>query len=165
MPTLAELRQLPLRPCVGVTLFNAQGLVFTGKRLDTAVEAWQMPQGGIDKGEDALTAAFRELEEETGVTQARLLAEMPGTIDYDLPDELLGKALKGKYSGQQQNWFAMLFEGADADINIATEHPEFGEWRWLPLEELPNVIVPFKKALYSHVVEAFLPVRDALLTS
>lgn len=163
MASLDELRQLPLRPCVGITLFNAQGLVFTGKRLDTSVEAWQMPQGGIDKGEAAQAAAFRELEEETGVTRATVLAEMPGTIDYNLPDELLGVALRGKYSGQRQNWFAMLHEGGDAEINIATEHPEFGEWRWLPLEQLPEMIVPFKKELYAHVVAAFIPVRDALI--
>lgn len=163
MPSLEELRKLPLRPCVGIALFNPQGLVFTGKRIDTEVEAWQMPQGGIDEGEDPEAAAFRELAEETGITRARVLAEMPGTIDYDLPDELLGKALKGKYRGQRQNWFAMLHEGQDAEINIATAHPEFEEWRWLPLEQLPEVIVPFKRALYLQVVQAFIPVRDRLL--
>ncbi|MGB0919982.1 MAG: RNA pyrophosphohydrolase [Alphaproteobacteria bacterium] len=161
--TMDELRALPLRPCVGVTLFNAQGLVFTGKRLDTAVEAWQMPQGGIDPGEAPLAAALRELEEETGVTQATVLAQMPGTVDYNLPDELLGVALKGQYSGQRQHWFAMRFDGHDDDVNIATQEPEFGEWRWLPLEQLPDVIVPFKQDLYRHVVRAFIPVRDQLI--
>ena len=163
MPSLEELRKLPLRPCVGITLFNPQGLVFTGKRIDTTIEAWQMPQGGIDKGEDAKAAAFRELEEETGVTKARVIAEMPGALDYNLPDDLLGVALKGKYRGQRQNWFAMLYEGDDAEINIETAHPEFDEWQWLPLERLPDVIVPFKKELYVKIVKAFLPVRNTLI--
>lgn len=162
---LETLRQLPLRPCVGITLFNAEGLVFTGKRLDTSVEAWQMPQGGIDEGEAAEAAAFRELEEETGITSARILEKMPDYVDYNLPDELLGKALRGKYRGQRQEWYAMAFEGDEAEVNIVTEHQEFGEWRWLPLEELPHVIVPFKKAVYEQVVTAFTPLRNRLFGS
>ena len=150
---------LPYRPCAGVMLINADGKVFVGQRMDSALEAWQMPQGGIDPGEDAQTAALRELGEETGVApeRAELIAEAPGEFTYDLPPELIGKVWKGKWRGQRQRWFLYRFLGTDADIDIATEHQEFRAWRWLDPADLPSMIVPFKKALYQDVLAAFAP--------
>lgn len=147
----------PYRPGVGIVLFNAQGLVFTAKRIDTKEAAWQFPQGGIDEGEDPCTAAFRELEEETGTNKAELLAESRSWISYDLPHDMADRCWKARFRGQKQKWFAFKFLGTDADINIHTEHPEFSEWRWLPLAEVPSLIVPFKKPLYEQVVAEFLP--------
>ena len=148
---------LPYRPCAGVMLINREGQVFVGQRLDSTVEAWQMPQGGIDDGEDALAAAIRELGEETGVApdKVELLAEAPDELTYDLPEELIGKIWKGKYRGQRQRWFLFRFLGSDDDIDIATAHPEFRAWRWLDPRDLPAVIVPFKQALYEQVLAAF----------
>ncbi|RZM34317.1 MAG: RNA pyrophosphohydrolase [Sphingomonas sp.] len=148
---------LPYRPCAGVMLINADGKVFVGQRMDSTLEAWQMPQGGIDPGEDAQTAALRELGEETGVApeHAELIAEAPGEFTYDLPPELIGKVWKGKWRGQRQRWFLYRFLGTDADIDIATEHQEFRAWRWLDPADLPSMIVPFKKALYQDVLAAF----------
>ena len=148
---------LPYRPCAGVMLLNAHGQVFVGQRLDSTLEAWQMPQGGIDDGEDALTAAIRELGEETGIApdKVELLAEAPDELTYDLPEELVGKIWKGKYRGQRQRWFLFRFVGSDDDIDIATAHPEFRAWRWLDPRDLPAVIVPFKQALYRQVLAAF----------
>lgn len=148
---------LPYRPCAGVMLLNAQGEVFVGQRLDTTLEAWQMPQGGIDDGEDALAAAIRELGEETGVApdKVELIAEAPGEFYYDLPEEMIGKIWKGKWRGQRQRWFLFRFLGSDDDIDIATEHQEFRAWRWLAPHDLPATIVPFKKALYDQVLAAF----------
>ncbi|MEG3164157.1 RNA pyrophosphohydrolase [Sphingomonas sp. PB2P19] len=150
---------LPYRPCAGVMLINAEGRVFVGQRVDTTLEAWQMPQGGIDPGEDAQAAALRELGEEAGVAphHVELVAEAPGEFTYDLPPELIGKVWKGKWRGQQQRWFLYRFLGTDADIDIATEHQEFRAWRWLDPRDLPSVIVPFKKALYEQVLAAFAP--------
>ncbi len=150
---------LPYRPCAGVMLINADGKVFVGQRMDSALEAWQMPQGGIDPGEDAQTAALRELGEETGVAaeHAEPIAEAPGEFTYDLPPELIGKVWKGKWRGQRQRWFLYRFLGTDADIDIATEHQEFRAWRWLDPADLPSMIVPFKKALYQDVLAAFAP--------
>ncbi len=150
---------LPYRPCAGVMLINADGKVFVGQRMDSALEAWQMPQGGIDPGEDAQTAALRELGEETGVAaeHAELIAEAPSEFTYDLPPELIGKVWKGKWRGQRQRWFLYRFLGTDADIDIATEHQEFRAWRWLDPADLPSMIVPFKKALYQDVLAAFAP--------
>ncbi|TXC70720.1 RNA pyrophosphohydrolase [Sphingomonas ginsenosidivorax] len=150
---------LPYRPCAGVMLINADGKVFVGQRVDSTLEAWQMPQGGIDPGEDAQTAALRELGEETGVApeHAELVAEAPGEFTYDLPPELIGKVWKGKWRGQRQRWFLYRFLGTDADIDIATEHQEFRAWRWLDPADLPAMIVPFKKALYEDVLAAFAP--------
>ncbi len=150
---------LPYRPCAGVMLVNRDGLVFVGQRCDSTLEAWQMPQGGIDPGEAALDAAVRELFEETGVTadHAELIAEAPGSFTYDLPDELVGKVWKGKWRGQVQRWFLFRFTGQDHDIDIATPHPEFRAWRWIDPEELPHLIVPFKRALYQDVLAAFRP--------
>ena len=148
---------LPYRPCAGVMLVNREGLVFVGQRLDSTLEAWQMPQGGIDPGEDALTAATRELWEETGVApdKVELVAEAPGEFTYDLPPELIGKVWKGKWRGQVQRWFLFRFLGEDKEVDIRTPHPEFRAWRWIEPAELPRVIVPFKRQLYEDVLAAF----------
>ena len=147
---------LPYRPGVGVMLFNDKGLVFVGQRLDSRLDAWQMPQGGIDDGEDPLPAAFRELEEETGIAPhlAELTAETPDWHYYDLPEELIGKLWKGRYAGQRQKWYAMRFLGADGDVMIATKHPEFSAWRWADAGELVELAVPFKRELYADVIAA-----------
>ncbi len=148
---------LPYRPCVGVMLINADGLIFAGQRLDSSVAAWQMPQGGIDDGEKPRLAALRELWEETGVTAdlVEKLAKTEDWVTYDLPPELLGKVWGGKYRGQRQKWFLYRFIGRDDQINIATEHPEFSEWRWIGADEMIASIVPFKRAVYEEVVRAF----------
>ncbi len=149
---------LPYRPCVGVVLANAQGFVFTGERLDTP-GAWQMPQGGIDKGESPESAALRELQEETGVPAhlARIEAETSEWITYDLPDHLVGRLWKGKYRGQKQKWFLVRFSGHDSDIDIAQDHPEFARWRWSTADQVVDDIVPFKRTVYEQVITAFAP--------
>lgn len=136
-------------------LLNSDGLVFVGQRLDMKEPAWQMPQGGIDPGESPREAALRELEEEVGTNHAEIIGERSDWLNYDLPDALLGTAWNGKYRGQTQRWFAMRFAGKDSDINIETEHPEFGVWRWLPMSDLVASIVPFKRDLYQQVVDGF----------
>ncbi len=148
---------LPYRPCAGVMLMNRDGRVFVGQRLDSTLEAWQMPQGGIDPGEAAIDAAVRELREETGVMadKVRLIAEAPDELFYDLPDDMVGKIWKGKWRGQRQRWFLFAFDGTDADIDIATPEPEFRAWRWSDPADLPTMIVPFKKSLYEAVLAAF----------
>jgi putative (di)nucleoside polyphosphate hydrolase len=148
---------LPYRPCVGIMLLNKQNLVFTASRIDQMVEAWQMPQGGIDDGEAPYEAALRELEEEISVppSHVSLLAESRDWLTYDLPPELVGKVWKGKYRGQKQKWFAFRFTGQDSVINLETKHPEFDAWKWLPMTELPDMIVPFKRTLYVQLVDEF----------
>jgi putative (di)nucleoside polyphosphate hydrolase len=146
---------LPYRPCVGIMLINREGLVFVGRRIDQTVEGWQMPQGGIDDGETPAAAALRELEEETGTGKATILAEMDEWLTYDLPSHLLGTAFHGRYRGQRQKWFAMRFTGEDGDIDIKTAEPEFAAWKWLALEALPRLIVPFKRDTYAKVIAAF----------
>jgi len=146
---------LPYRPCVGVMLINAEGLVFVGRRIDQTIEGWQMPQGGIDLGESPQQAAMRELKEEIGTNKAEFLREMDGWLDYDLPAHLVGVALKGRYRGQRQKWLAMRFTGKDKDIDVNTDEPEFAEWKWLAMEALPRMIVPFKRDTYTKVIEAF----------
>jgi len=157
--TADEIAALPYRRNVGVMLVNAAGEAFVGQRLDSDVPAWQMPQGGIDKGEDAKSAALRELEEETGVAadKGSMVAESAEWMTYDLPHEIVPKIWKGCYRGQAQKWFLMRFTGDDSDINIAVEQPEFSEWRWLPVDALVDNIVPFKRAVYEAVVAEFKP--------
>ncbi|WP_302480130.1 RNA pyrophosphohydrolase [Sphingomonas bacterium] len=148
---------LPYRAAAGIMLLNRARQVFVGQRIDTALEAWQMPQGGIDPGEDALAAALRELEEETGVPPGKveLVAQAPDELLYDLPPELVGKVWKGRYRGQRQRWFLFRLTGTDADVNLATPHPEFRAWRWAAPDELDALIVPFKRQLYAQVLAAF----------
>lgn len=148
---------LPYRPCVGVTLINPAGLIFAGRRLDSTADAWQMPQGGIDEGEKPRAAALRELEEETGikVDRVKFLAKTHRWLTYDLPPELLGLVWGGKYRGQRQKWFLFRFDGDDAEVDIAKEHPEFAAWRWIGAEELLASIVPFKRDVYARVIQSF----------
>lgn len=148
---------LPYRPCVGVVLINAAGLIFAGQRLDNRGDAWQMPQGGIDDGEKPREAALRELWEETGVSADRVdfIGKTHGWVTYDLPAELLGKVWGGKYRGQRQKWFLYRYLGTDDQVNIATAHPEFGAWRWIGAAEMVASIVPFKRAVYEEVVRSF----------
>jgi len=146
---------LPYRPAVGVMLLNRQGMIFVGKRIDQTVEGWQMPQGGIDDGEAPRQAALRELKEEAGTDRAEIVAEMDDWITYDLPAHLVGVAFHGKFRGQRQKWFALRFTGSDGDIDLHAHEPEFSAWKWLALEELPRVIVPFKRDSYAKVIDAF----------
>ncbi len=146
---------LPYRPCVGMMLFNREGQVFVGKRIDQTLEAWQMPQGGIDEGESPPAACFRELEEEVGTRRAEILREHPDWLTYELPPHLVGFALEGKYRGQKQKWFALRLLGPDSEINIETPHQEFSDWKWVPIGELMRLIVPFKRDIYAKVVTAF----------
>ena len=146
---------LPYRPSVGMMVLNDRGQVFVGKRIDQTVEAWQMPQGGIDEGEDPRTAALRELEEEIGARNFEFLREHPEWLTYELPDRLVGVAWKGRYRGQKQKWFALRFTGTDSEINLETPHQEFSEWRWVPVDDLLGLIVPFKRETYARVVADF----------
>lgn len=148
---------LPYRACAGVVLMNAHGRVFAGHRIDNPADAWQMPQGGIDAGEDPRAAALRELWEETGIDPAlcEIVAESPDWICYDLPPELVGKVWKGRYGGQRQKWFLVRYDGTDAQIGIATEHPEFDDWRWMTPAEIEAKIVPFKRDVYRQVFRLF----------
>jgi len=146
---------LPYRPCAGVVLINDAGLVFAGQRINKA-DAWQMPQGGIDDGESPREAALRELVEEVGTDRGDVLAETSDWLVYDLPVELVGKALKGRYRGQRQKWFAVRFTGDDRDIDVAgVHHPEFAAWKWMRSDELAACIVSFKRDIYLKVFEEF----------
>ena len=146
---------LPYRRGVGIVLFNAKGEVFVAQRLDSPGPAWQMPQGGIDKGETPLEAAWRELHEETGISSAAYLAESKNWLRYDLPPKLAATLWKGKYRGQEQKWFAFRFLGKETEINIEGDHPEFSAWKWADFRDVPELIVPFKRSLYQQVVLAF----------
>ena len=148
---------LGYRPCAGVMLLNREGRVFVGQRLDSKLEAWQMPQGGIDPGEDPYAAAVRELGEETGVAPelVELIAEAPDELTYDLPEELIGKVWKEDWRGQRQRWFLFRFLGEDSQVDIGTAHPEFRAWRWVDPAELPDIIVPFKRDLYAELLNVF----------
>jgi putative (di)nucleoside polyphosphate hydrolase len=146
---------LPYRPAVGMMLLNRDGLVFVGKRIDQTQEAWQMPQGGIDAGEDPKAAALRELEEEIGTRNVELLREHPGWLLYDLPTHLLGVAWEGKYRGQRLKWLALRFLGHDSEINVATSHAEFSEWKWLKSADVLQFVVPFKRDVYAAALAAF----------
>ena len=169
-PVKAE--DLPYRPCVGVMILNREGLVWAGRRIsegnseyDGSPQLWQMPQGGIDRGEDPQAAAYRELYEETGMRTVTLLAQSRDWIDYDLPAHLIGIGLKGKYRGQTQRWFAFRFEGDESEIAInpppGGHEPEFDAWEWKPMTALPQLIVPFKRAVYDQVVAEFQHLASA----
>ena len=157
---------LPYRPCVGLAVFNAEGRVFVGRRLGgpehvDATHSWQMPQGGIDEGEDPYEAALRELYEETNIRSIRKLGEIEGWLTYDIPRDIAGQAWKGKYRGQKQKWYALRFTGDEREIDIASpaggaHKPEFVEWRWEKLENTPELIVPFKRSVYDDVVKNFI---------
>jgi putative (di)nucleoside polyphosphate hydrolase len=159
-------QDLPYRPCVGIALFNRDGLVWAGRRSDDDAEGegeghwWQMPQGGLDEGEDPQKAALRELYEETSVRHASLIEATPGWLTYDLPPELIATSWNGRYRGQKQKWFALRFEGSDSEIDVLAPgggkyKAEFSAWRWERLERLPDLIVPFKRGVYEQVVTAF----------
>lgn len=152
MPSASD---LPYRPCVGIMLFNRDGKVFVGKRIDQTVEGWQMPQGGIDEGETPRQAVLRELLEETGTDKAEILAEKDGWVNYDLPPHLVGVAFHGRFRGQTQKWFALRFTGRDADINLTAHEPEFSAYQWVTLADLPGLIVPFKRDTYRAVIAEF----------
>jgi putative (di)nucleoside polyphosphate hydrolase len=169
-PTIAQTdiypAPLPLRPCVGVVLFNAEGLVWVGRhqprwarlRDDFGDTFWQLPQGGIEPREPSREAAFRELWEETGVRNATLIGEIPGWLTYELPRELLGVALKGKFAGHRLRWYAMRFDGIDSEIDISGRggnRPEFDAWQWVPLADVPRLAVDFRRSVYEEVVQEF----------
>jgi putative (di)nucleoside polyphosphate hydrolase len=157
MTKLKPYEQRPYRPGVGMLLVNDDDFVFVGRRIDQTAEAWQMPQGGIDEGEDARTAALRELEEEIGTAKAEIVAESRDWIYYDLPPDIADKVWKGRFRGQKQKWFLLRFRGLDSDIRLDAHHQEFNAWRWVPLEQVPALIVPFKQVLYRQVVQEFAP--------
>ena len=146
-----DLNNLPLRSGVGIVVLNKENKVFVAKRIDNPKNFWQMPQGGVDEGEDFLKAAYRELEEETSIKNVELIKELNGTITYELPDRLLGLIWKGKYRGQKQRWFLMRFVGTDNEINIKTKHPEFLEWKWVELDKITDLVVDFKLHVYKEV--------------
>jgi len=145
-------KELPLRLGVGVVVLNKENKVFVGKRKDNPVNKWQMPQGGVDNGEDLVGAMKRELSEETGIKNIKILKEIDGWSEYELPDYLLGKIWKGKYRGQKQKWFVVKFLGSDNEINLETKNPEFIEWQWIDIDGLPGVIVDFKKKVYEGLI-------------
>ena len=163
---MTDKEALPYRPCVGIMLLDREGRAFVGRRADREGDPegvgqwWQMPQGGVDEGETPEDAAPRELFEETGVRSATIVARAKDWLLYDLPQELIGVAWEGRYRGQKQMWFAARFEGPDSEINLAAREghePEFDAWQWVRVEELPSLIVPFKRAVYERVVEEFAP--------
>ncbi|MCH1426837.1 MAG: RNA pyrophosphohydrolase [Alphaproteobacteria bacterium] len=156
LPT-APYEQRPYRPCVGIFLLNNDGLVFAGRRIDSRAEAWQMPQGGIDAGESPLQACMREMREEIGTNTAELVSQHDDWLYYDIPLPLADRLWQGRYKGQKQKWMALRFTGDDSDINIATEEPEFCEWKWLSPHDLVELAVPFKRDVYQNVLAAFAP--------
>ena len=156
LPT-APYEQRPYRPCVGIFLLNNDGLVFAGRRIDSRAEAWQMPQGGIDAGESPLQACMREMREEIGTNTAELVSQHDDWLYYDIPLPLADRLWQGRYKGQKQKWMALRFTGDDSEINIATEEPEFCEWKWLSPHDLVDLAVPFKRDVYQNVLAAFTP--------
>ncbi len=154
-PSEGRFAHLPYRRCVGIMLLNRRDEVFVGRRIDTTVEAWQMPQGGIDGDEAPQHAVLREMKEEIGTDRAEILAESAGWLNYDLPEHLVPLVWRGRYRGQTMKWFALRFLGRDSDIDIATEHAEFMAWRWMRPDDLLTAIVPFKHAVYAAVLDEF----------
>ena len=150
---LEKFKNLPLRTGVGIVVLNKKNKVFVAKRIDNPKNFWQMPQGGVDKGESFLNAAYRELEEETGMKNLEFIKEIEGTMTYELPEHLLGIIWKGKYKGQKQKWFLMRYLGNDNEININTNNPEFLEWKWIDLNEITEVVVDFKLHVYKELKE------------
>lgn len=155
--TADDIAKLPYRPCVGLMIANPDGGVFVGQRVDRFKDAWQMPQGGIDPGEDVTTAALRELEEETGITAdlVTIEAEAANWLPYDLPHDIVPKIWNGRYRGQEQKWVLVRFHGSDNQINIVQEHQEFSEWKWMAAKDLLSSIVPFKREVYAAVLDEF----------
>jgi len=150
---LEKIKNLPLRLGVGIVLLNTENKVFVGKRIDHPSNCWQMPQGGVDKNEPLLSAASRELKEETGIKNVKLIKEIDNWLTYELPNNLLGKIWQGKYRGQKQKWFIMRFIGNEKEINIKTKNAEFKEWKWINVSELPKVAVKFKIEVYKNILE------------
>jgi len=148
-----QFKELPLRTGVGIIVLNKENKVFVAKRRDNQINKWQMPQGGVDEGETFLEAMKRELEEETSITNIEIIKEIRYWLEYDLPKNLVGKIWKGKYKGQKQKWFIVRFKGNDTEINIKTRNPEFIEWKWIDVNDLPTVIVDFKKHVYIKLLE------------
>ena len=148
-----DFSELPLRSGVGIIVLNKSDKVFVAKRIDNPKNFWQMPQGGVDDGEDFLKAAYRELYEETSIKNVELIKELDGTITYELPDRLLGIIWKGKYRGQKQKWFLMRFLGEDKEINIKTKNPEFLNWKWIDIDQITEVVVDFKLHVYKELKE------------
>jgi len=145
-------KKLPLRIGVGVIVLNDQNKIFVGKRKDNPVDKWQMPQGGVDKNENFITAMKRELYEETSIKNIKILKELDGSFEYELPKNLLGIIWRGKFRGQKQKWFVVRFTGKESEINLKTKHPEFIEWKWIEMNELPKIIVDFKKNVYEKLL-------------
>ena len=150
---IEKLKNLPLRNGVGIIVLNNENKILVAKRIDNSKNFWQMPQGGVDDGEDFLSAAYRELEEETSIKNVELIKELDGMLTYELPTHLLGKIWKGKYRGQKQKWFIMRFLGNDDDINLKTDKPEFLDWKWIDLNMITEVVVDFKKHVYNELKE------------
>ena len=146
-----KFKNLPLRNGVGIIVLNKDNKVFVAKRIDNPKNFWQMPQGGVDKGEDFLSAAYRELKEETSIINVELIKEIEGTTIYELPDHLLGIIWKGKYKGQKQKWFLMRYLGNDSEINIKTDNPEFLEWKWIDINMITKLVVDFKLDVYKEI--------------
>ena len=145
-------KKLPMRNGVGVIIFNKNKKIFVGKRKDNPVDKWQMPQGGVDEGEDYFSAMKRELKEETSIINVKILKELEGFFEYELPENLIGIIWKGQFRGQKQKWFIAEYLGADSEINLNTKNPEFIEWKWISPDELPKVIVDFKKNMYNKLL-------------
>ena len=148
---IEKFKNLPLRNGVGIIVLNNDNKILVAKRIDNSKNFWQMPQGGVDEGEDFLSAAYRELQEETSIKNVELVKELDGMLTYELPTHLLGKIWKGKYRGQKQKWFIMRFLGNDDDINLKTDKPEFLEWKWIDLNMITEVVVDFKKHVYNEL--------------
>ena len=155
---LEKFKNLPLRSGVGIIVLNRENKVFVAKRIDNQKNFWQMPQGGVDKGEDFWTAAFRELKEETSINNVEVIKEIEGMTTYELPDHLLGIIWKGKYKGQKQKWFLMRFLGNDNEVNIQTKKPEFNEWKWVDVNIITDLVVDFKLEVYRELKEKILKI-------